>query len=72
VYISKTSSTEGFFNRRDRNGLAILFSKFAEAFGISTPFHVYWLSGWILIICRRRKIIAFYDLAYVEDYPFLE
>jgi len=37
VYISKTSSTEDFLiGGRDRNGLAILFSKFAGAIGVST------------------------------------
>jgi len=37
VYISKTSTSEDFLiGGRDRNGLAILFSKFAGAIGVST------------------------------------
>jgi len=37
IYISKTSTPEDFLiGGRDRNGLAILFSKFAGAIGVST------------------------------------
>lgn len=68
IYISKTSSPEDFLiGGRDRNGLAILFSKFAGAIGVSTliTYTGYaYTFGWGLFAMSIGSVIGYLIFAF--------
>ena len=68
IYISRTSTSEDFLiGGRDRNGLAILFSKFAGAIGVSTliTYTGYaYTFGWGLFAMSIGSVIGYLIFAF--------